>query len=150
MPDIDFSQIDDVPDFSPLPDGKYRCKLVEVEETSTQNGDEMWRLTLEVEAGEFRGRRIFDNMVFSKAAEQRVKLICRGLALNVAGKLTLTPGVVEGRSCYVTVTTESYEDGKGKERTRNAVLFAGYEPIEKEEGGGEGTSTAPAKKPCPF
>ena len=32
MPKIDFSKVDDVQDFSPLPDGKYLCKVSEIEE----------------------------------------------------------------------------------------------------------------------
>ena len=35
MPEVDFSQVDDVGDFSPLPDGKYLCRLDDVEETTT-------------------------------------------------------------------------------------------------------------------
>jgi len=84
MPVINFSKVDDVQDYSPLPEGKYLCELSEVEETSTQYGDEMWKLKFEVVDGEHIGRYIFDNMVFSEAALKRVKLICSRLLIRPA------------------------------------------------------------------
>jgi hypothetical protein len=66
-------------------------------------------------------------MVFSDAAMKRVKLICSRLGLNVAGELDLTPALIEGRSCYVTVETEEYEDQEGNPKKRNVVPFAGYD-----------------------
>ncbi|MGQ9589920.1 MAG: DUF669 domain-containing protein [Planctomycetota bacterium] len=127
MPRIDFNRVDDVQDFSPLPDGRYLCRLAEVEEAATQYGDEMWKLRFVVESGPHRGRYIFDNMVFSDAALKRVKLICSHLGLNVSGELDLTPTLIKGRSCYVTVETEEYEDHEGNTKQRNVVPFAGYD-----------------------
>ncbi|MDI6794806.1 MAG: DUF669 domain-containing protein [bacterium] len=82
MPKVDFSTIDDVQDFSPIPDGQYLSRLSEIEETTTQYGDELWKLRFEVIEGEYAGRYIFDNMVFSKAALKRVKLICSRLGID--------------------------------------------------------------------
>lgn len=127
MPRIDFDTVDDVQDFSPLPDGKYLCRVTEVEEAATQYGDEMWKVRFVVDAGPHRGRYIFDNMVFSEAALKRVKLICSRLGLNVSGALDLTSASIKGRSCYVTVETEEYEDQEGNTKRRNVVPFAGYE-----------------------
>lgn len=127
MPKIDFSKIDDVQDFSPLPDGKYLCKLAGIEEASTQYGDEMWKLRFEVIKGEHTGRFIFDNLVFSEAAMKRVKLICSRLGLDVSSEIEITPELLEGRKCYVSVLTEEYEDNEGNNKKRNVVPFAGYE-----------------------
>ena len=127
MPRIDFNHVDDVQDFAPLPDGKYLCRVSDVEEARTQYGDEMWKLRLAVEAGPHRGRYIFDNMVFSDAAMKRVKLICSRLGLDVSGEIELTPALIRGKNCYVTVETEDYEDHEGTTKRRNVVTFAGYE-----------------------
>ena len=130
MPKINFSDVEDVQDFSPLPDGTYLCQLSEIEEATTQYGDELWKLRFEVVQGEYTGRIIFDNMVFSEAAMKRVKLICSRLGLDVSGELDITPGLLKGRKCYVTVLTEDYEDNEGKVKKRNVVPFAGYERAE--------------------
>lgn len=131
MPKIDFNKVDDVQDFTPLPDGKYFCKVTDVEETSTQYGDEMWKLRLVVESGPYRGRCIFDNLVFSNAALKRAKLICSRLGLDVSQELDLTPSLIRGRSCYVTIGTEEYEDHEGRTKRRNVVPFAGYDRSEE-------------------
>ena len=49
MPKIDFNNVDDIQDFSPLPEDKYLCRVAEVEEATTQYGDEMWKLRFVVE-----------------------------------------------------------------------------------------------------
>ncbi|MCG3204354.1 MAG: hypothetical protein KCHDKBKB_01069 [Elusimicrobia bacterium] len=131
MPKIDFNKIDDVVDFSPLPPGKYHCKVTEVEEASTQNGDEMWNVRFQVMGGEHMGRYIFDRLVFSSAAIKRVKLVCSRLGLDVSGELDLTPQMIIGRSCLLSVLNEEYEDGEGAKKMRNVVPFAGYEKAEK-------------------
>jgi len=131
MPKIDFDKVDDVQDFSPLPEGKYFCRLAEVEEASTQYGDEMWKLRFAVAAGKYQGRYIFDNLVFSEAALKRVKLICSRLGLDVSGQIDLSPSSIKGRACNVTVELEEYEDNEGKTKRRNVVPFAGYERAEE-------------------
>ena len=131
MPKIDFNKIDDVVDFSPLPPGKYLCKLADIEEASTQNGDEMWNLRFQVMEGESVGRYVFDRLVFSAAALKRVKLVCSRLGLNVDGEMDLTPQMIIGRSCLLAVQNEEYEDGEGTKKMRNVVPFAGYEKTDK-------------------
>lgn len=127
MPKIDFDKVDDVQDFSPLPEGKYFCRLAEVEEAVTQYGDEMWKLRFAVASGPYQGRYIFDNLVFSEAALKRVKLICSRLGIDISGELDLVPSMIKGRTCNVAVDVEEYEDSEGKTKKRNVVPFAGYE-----------------------
>ena len=127
MPKIDFSHVGDVQDFSPVPAGKYLCRLVGIEEASTQNGDEMWKLRFEIIKGPHANRLIFDNLVFSEAALKRVKLICSRLGLDVSKELDLTPELIKGRVAILTVATEPYEDAEGRKKQRNTVPFAGYE-----------------------
>ena len=75
--------------YRPIPEGKYVCKMAEIEEASTKNGDEMWKLRLEVVEGAHAGRYLFDNLVFSAAAMKRVKLICSRLGIDVSGTLKI-------------------------------------------------------------
>ena len=127
---MNFPEVPDAKSFMPVPAGKYLCKLVDVNETQTQRGDEMWKLKFEIMDGEYDGRFIFDNMVFSKAAESRVKLICSRLGLETEKELEFYPEDLKGRSCFVIVEIEEYEDNKGRKRMRNRVPFDGYEKIE--------------------
>lgn len=131
MPKIDFSQIDDVQDFSPIPPGRYLCRLVEIEESKTQHDDEMWNLRFEVIEGEHRGRVVFDRLVFSQAALKRVKLICSRMGIDVSGPVSLTPAMMKGKTCFLTVQIEEYLDDEENAKKRNTVPFAGYERADK-------------------
>jgi hypothetical protein len=131
MPKINFDEIEDVQDFSPIPGGRYLCRLVEVEESKTQYDDEMWNVRFEVIEGEHKGRAVFDRMIFSQAAIKRVKLICSRLGLDVSGPMNLTPEMVKGKTCHLTVQVEEYLDEGQNPKKRNVVPFAGYEKADK-------------------
>jgi hypothetical protein len=125
MPSIDFTTIDDIGE--PIPEGKYRLQITDIEETATQYGDEMWRLTLTVLDGKYEGQRVRDNMVFSAKAYPRVKLMCSRLGIDVAGTLDLTPEMLLDKTFLGTVVVRSYEDGDGNEKKTNGLAFDGYE-----------------------
>ena len=130
MPKIDFKNIEDAQDYEPIPEGDYTCSIANVEEASTKNGDEMWKLKLEVIEGDHEGRFLFDNLVFSDAAMKRVKFVCSRLGVDVSGEMNLTPDVLLERVCKVTTTVQEYEDEKGVRKYRNAVPFTGYEKVD--------------------
>jgi hypothetical protein len=133
MPKVDFANVDDVQDFSPLPDGKYLCMLADLEEGSTRHGDEMWRLKFQVAEGEYKGRYVFDNLVFSDSAMKRVKLVCSRLGIDVSGEVDLTPDMLLGKMAVLTLEQEEYEDNEGRVKRRNTVPFAGYARAPGEE-----------------
>jgi hypothetical protein len=133
---FDFDSVPDMDDFSTLPEGDYSCELESVEEKNTRAGDEMWSLKFRVLNEEYENRIIFDNMVFSdnEKAQQRVKLICSRLGLNTKGRTTLSPDMIEGKQCIISVIETEYIDAAEKTKRRNEVEFSGYKTIEKEGG----------------
>lgn len=138
MPRIDFDTIEDAKGFEPVPEGAYLCRVDSIKESVTRGGDEMWALRLAITTGPYAGRLVFDNLPFSPKGLKRVKLFCSALGLDTAGEIELTPDLLIGRTCRVEVRVEEYVDEKGQEKERNAVPFAGYAPVETEEGGDEG------------
>jgi hypothetical protein len=134
MPRIDFTTIEDVDSYSPIPASRYRCELADIEESATRNGDELWKLRFIVTEGEHADRCVFDNMVFSQRAYPRVKLICSRLGLDVNEAVDLTPQMLVGRACILSVDVEEYEDASGAMRKRNVVPYNGY----GRDGGGAG------------
>jgi hypothetical protein len=144
MPRVNFNRLQAERTFSPLPDGEYRCRLRDVEETVTRNGDAMFKLTWEVIQGAHGGRRIFDNLVFSERALKRLKHVCSALGLCVTGEIDLTPEMIQDRECMVTVASEDCIDEAGTTKTRNRVLFEGYRSVEPAiQGEVEDESTGP-------
>ena len=129
MPRVDFGSTHDINDYSPIPDGEYLVRVVDVETDSTRSGDEMWKLRLQVEGGEHAGRLLFDNMIFSPKAMPRVKLMCGSFGLDVTGILNLDPTMVLQKQAFVTVYQETYEDNRGQEKVANRVAYDGYGPV---------------------
>jgi hypothetical protein len=138
MPKINFAGIDDAGDYTPLPKGRYFCRVDSIKESFTQHGDELWNVRYVVVDGPHKGRSVFDNLVFSEKAMKRVKYVCARLGVDVSGEIDLTPEMLVGKSCLVSVEIESYPDDEGKEKLRNRVPFAGIESADEEgDGGGD-------------
>lgn len=137
MPHIDFSVIEDTGTYAPVPEGRYRAEIIDVEESATRNGDELWKLTLSIAEGDSEGRRIFDNLVFSPKAMPRVKMICSRLGVDVSGRVDLKPDALIGKTCVINVEVHEYVDGGGRTRETNRIPFAGYEQ-DTTGGGGAG------------
>ena len=94
---FNFDEAGDVRDFEPLPDGQYQVELADIALDQTRKGDPMWKLKFAVVDGPHAGRFVFDNLIFSKAAAPRVKLICSALGLDTSGEIDLTPELLLGR-----------------------------------------------------
>jgi len=134
MPRINFSNVPDAGEYSPVPAGRYLCTVADIEEDTTRDNDEMWKLKLRVEYGEYKGRNIYDNMVFSQKAMSRVKLICSRFGIDVSGEVDLQPNLLIGREALVDVEVEPYTDKHGQAKERNTVPFAGYHRPGEEDG----------------
>ena len=62
---VDFSNVDDVGEFEAIPRGKYPCVVDSLEfDYSQSKGNPMWTWTLEIEDGEFAGRKLFFHTTF--------------------------------------------------------------------------------------
>lgn len=150
MPKLNMKNVEDAEGFSPAPAGDYLCELIKVEEASTNAGDEMWKLRWEIIEGQSKGKKIFDNMVFSDNAMKRVKLILSRLGLDVSGEIDLVPETILRKRAIVTVEIESYSDDEGREKRRNVVPFGGYERADRAPAAaGPGPGKAPAKTSAP-
>jgi hypothetical protein len=136
MPKVDFSTVEDAKSFTPVPAGSYAVDVDSIEGTYTSGGDEMWKMRLKVLDGPHAGRFLFDNLVFSQRAMKRVKLICSKLGLETSGEVDLTPRMLRGKTCRVTVEVEDFVDDEGREKQRNNIPYAGYEAINDAAGSG--------------
>jgi hypothetical protein len=133
MLNVDFSTVEDTQDYTPIPKGEYLCRISKVEEALTGAGDPMWKLHLIVDEGDYKGRYVFDNLVFSEKALKRAKFILRCLGVDVSGHVALTPEMIIGKQVNVRVEVKEYVDGEGREKEGNNVPFAGYEKPETDD-----------------
>jgi len=138
MPIVDFTNVklpeEGKMDFSPLPEGEYLCEVEEVDDTGkTKAGDEMWGIKFKVVGGEYDGRYIFDNMVFSDKALPRLKLICSRLGIEADTEVNLTGKSLLGRKVYLDIVEKTYKSKDGTEKLGNSVLFDGYREVDSKD-----------------
>ena len=129
MPRINFSTVDAISDYAPLPDGEYTCSLADIETDITRVGDLMWKLRWTVEGGEYAGRLLFDNMVFSAKALPRAKLICASCGLDITREIDLEPAALLGKHARITTYVEEYRDDQGVAKARNRIPYGGYAAV---------------------
>ncbi|MBF0607414.1 MAG: DUF669 domain-containing protein [Magnetococcales bacterium] len=125
--DLDFTDIEDINNFSPLPEGKYLCKVESVDPKQNKDGNDFWSLKLKVIEGEYEGRFISDNMVFSANGIKRIKHILKAMGFDVSGKLKLSPDKLIDIQVFVDTIIEDYDNAAGEKRKKSKVTFAGYE-----------------------
>ena len=133
MRTIDFGQVKDANEYSPVPDGRYPVEIESVEEAANKNGDDVLKLRLRVTDGEHAGAAIFDRLFFTERALPRIKLVLRALGISTKGEVDVTPRLLEGRRCLVDVVVDTYTKSDGTDGRSNAVLFAGYHEAENDE-----------------
>ena len=135
-----------VPDggFSPIPAGQYLCRIDEVTTekdgkpmVSKKGGYEMWKLSLRLVSGQHKNRIIWDYIVFSPAAEGRVKCLRRACGFPVNTEMDFEPDCVRGKTVMVDVliVNNVYNDpktGEVRQSEQNKVSFSGYAPSEGE------------------
>lgn len=78
---FDATNIDPTPRFDPLPAGEYPVIITASELKFTKSGDGQYlELTLEVQGGEFAGRKLFDRLNIHNSNRQAVEIAQRQLS----------------------------------------------------------------------
>lgn len=126
--EIDFSQVDDTEDYVSIPEGVYACRVAEVREGYTRDGDRRWGMRLEVTDGEYAGRTAaWDGVSWSERGMQRAKFVLSKLGFDTGGRLELEARDLLGRTAWVEVRVEDRVDPVTGARTRRLrVPFLGY------------------------
>ena len=129
--DADFSKIST--DFEPVPADVYRSKIVKIESVETkENKLPALNIELEIMAGDFAGRKLFDFVTLKQKDGKRNDVgygRIKAYAIAILGEEAANSGAIDtdalvGGSCDCVVEVEKYakkaEKGGG-EGTRNKV-----------------------------
>ena len=131
---IDFQNIpDEDPDagggnYPPLPDGQYKAFIKKVEEKQGSKGmyfSVEWVLT----DGEFKGRKVWDNLFFTAASLPRLKIVISRLGLDVSKPLNVTIDLLTGKQAWITLEPHSYRNNEGNEVKTNKITYGGFDLI---------------------
>jgi len=128
----DFSQVDDIESFVSIPEGPYYCRVAEVREGTSRDGDVRWNLRLEVSRGEYAGRTAgWDSLTWSERGLRRVKRVLGALGFDVRGSLAVEAADLVDREAHVLFEPEEREDPlTGRRSVRLRVPYAGFSAIE--------------------
>lgn len=161
---FDFSRIEDIDSFISIPEGRYTCRVAELREGVSREGDPRWSLRLEVALGEYAGRTAgWDSVTWSERGIRRVKHVLEALGLDVSGVVEISPADLLGREVVATFQSEEREDPfTGRRVLRLRVPYAGYTACPERDAGGPGAplhdgdavdpfgAGAPVREPGPF
>lgn len=109
---LDMSKVES---FKRCSEGVHTAKIVEVQENTTQAGDDMLTMVLEVINGDSKGAKVYDNFVLTDKALWKLKQLLQAIGMKCDGKIVLDLDKLVGRVCDIAVYHEEY-NGKLKAR----------------------------------
>lgn len=78
-------------EFKPLPKGEYDLQIIGIEEKRTQANDPMISVKYNVISGEFKGRHLYENIVFNDAIMGRTKHFLHVIGQPYEGEIEVSP-----------------------------------------------------------
>lgn len=136
-----------VESFTRCSEGEHVAKLVEVQENTTQAGDDMLTCVFEVIKGDSKGAKVYDNFVLTDKALWKLKQLLQAFGIKVDGKIVIDLDKLVGKICNILVYHEEY-NGKTKARIDEYTVIKsddsdGYDEDYDDE---EETEEKPTKK----
>lgn len=133
-------------------EGQHVVKLVEIEETESQAGNDMLNATFKVIKGQSTGATLYDNFVLTEKALWKLQAFLMAVGMKADGKIVLDLDKLVGKTCIVEVEHEEYE-GKTRARIQEFKKLGAVESDDDYEDDDEDEDDEPAppkksKKPA--
>ena len=134
MPKVNFKNVDENKTFTVIPEGQYAAEIVKVEETTTKNSDDMWKVQFKIIDGEYKGTSIFTYLVFNEGGYGNIKKLYKEIGgFDLAKTHNCVPSDVEGEKLLITVTIGEYTNKNGEKVKNNSIPFGGFKSIDDED-----------------
>lgn len=129
-------------------EGQHVVKLIDIEETESQAGNDMLNATFQVVKGASTGAKLYDNFVLTEKALWKLQSFLVAVGMKADGKVVLDLDHLIGKQCIVEVAHEEYE-GKTRARIQEFIKLAAKaeDADEDDEDEDEEEAPAPKKKP---
>ena len=114
---LDFSNVES---FAKAAEGRHRVKIVEINEQTSQGGDDMLVFVFEVIKGESKGARVYENCVLTDKALWKLQQILQAIGIKCDGKVALDLDKLIGKVCEIDVF---HEEDEGRTRARIGEFF---------------------------
>jgi hypothetical protein len=89
-------------------EGIHTAKLVQMDEGTTQAGDDMLKAIFEVVAGNSKGARVFDNFPLTDKALWKFKMCLSAMGVKCEGKIAVDLDKLIGKTVDIEVGLEEY------------------------------------------
>ena len=113
-------------------EGQHVVKLIEIEETESQAGNDMLNATFQVVKGTSTGAKLYDNFVLTEKALWKLQSFLVAVGMKADGKIVLDLDKLVGKTCIVEVIHEEYED-KTRARIQEFIKLSAKSDDEDEE-----------------
>lgn len=135
-----------------IPPGKYVAHIIDSEMKFTQSGGKMLALTFEIQEGEHKGRRLWDNLNLVNSNEKAVEIARRTLSAicHAVGRLQVKDSQdLHFRQLLVTVAVEADQRDahlpRDDQSRRYKNVLKGYTPVN----GAQAAAVQPARSAAP-
>lgn len=120
--------------FSPIPEGDYEAYVYDIERTKFTTGSEGFKITYNIADGPYQGRKIFDNIVLTEAAQWKLGQFYKavtGASGVVDIDISTIPSFVGKRVLLSVKVEEQTYNGKTNERNvvRGVSFLGGQVPV---------------------
>lgn len=126
---LDFTGVES---YSRCPEGIHRAKVAEIQEKTSQGGDDMLQIAMEVVAGADKGCRVFDNCVLSDKALWKFKQLLSALGVKCDGKVAVDLDGLIGKTCDIEVFHEEY-NGQTRAKISNYSKVAASADVDDDD-----------------
>ena len=142
---LDFTGVES---YSRCSEGIHRAKVAEIQEKTSQGGDDMLQIAMEVVAGADKGCRVFDNCVLSDKALWKFKQLLSALGVKCDGKVAVDLDGLIGKTCDIEVFHEEY-NGQTRAKISNYSKVAASADADDDDDDEEEDEeeVKPSKKP---
>lgn len=106
-----------VESFNKASEGQHVCRILSIEEKSSQGGNDMLQCCFEVVKGADKGCRVYENYPLVETALWKLKGMLQAIGMKAEGKISLDLDKLIGKQLIVEVV---YEEYNGQERARVA------------------------------
>lgn len=111
---LDFTGVET---FNMPAEGVHKVKIEKIEETVSQGGNDMFKVTFVVIAGASKGCKVIENYPLIDTALWKLKGLLEAIGMKADGRVQIDLDKMEGKTLELTVKYEEYE---GKDRARVA------------------------------
>lgn len=126
---LDFTGVES---YSRCSEGIHRAKVAEIQEKTSQGGDDMLQIAMEVVAGADKGCRVFDNCVLSDKALWKFKQLLSALGVKCDGKVAVDLDGLIGKTCDIEVFHEEY-NGQTRAKISNYSKVAASADVDDDD-----------------